>query len=172
MVHQPRSGMRHRPNAIQNACRGAHSFVRESVVDSLMPRPVYQAPRAGPKPLMSWCIPLSKSRRRPRPGRPGTTGTGGGQAKTVEAEGRVLRNRGWGQGATSSFSPAAFSSCFRLGVRRRRQASGSRSRDPRLITQLLVSAFPDRAAAPDRDVPGAPGRAGVRPKQSRPKAES
>ncbi len=31
---------------------------------------------------------------------------------------------------------------------------------------------PCRAAAPDRDVPGAPGRAGVRPKQSRPKAES
>ena len=41
------------------------------------------------------------SRRSPGPGRPGSTGTGGGQTKTGEAEGRVLRNRGWGQGAVA-----------------------------------------------------------------------
>ena len=43
----------------------------------------------------------TSSRRSPGPGRPRSTGTGGGQTKTVEAEGRVFENRGWRQGASA-----------------------------------------------------------------------
>ena len=67
---------------------------------------------------------------------------------------------------------------IRRRAARRDERSTVARQAPRRSQEKLIGLFAtyphptQRAAAPDRDVPGAPGRAGVRPKQPRPKAES
>jgi len=72
------------------------------------------------------------------------------------------------QGAASGWRGAVSEEGGRCEPNQVRQKDERTERGAHVSTQRKHC----RAAAPDRDVPGAPGRAGVKLKQSRPKAES